>query len=169
VHTASSIGAAHIAERAAHTPAPIAGAYIEERGARTAAPAVAAHIAEQAAHIAAARTARRHIEARTANWPIAPAAMAGSPPPRCVSAVSGQRLVESGRRPADARTRVRRRDCCSDFHRSGKSPSCSLPRRSPQRTGTRRKRRDAIVAWSYIYPCQKLTQPQSSASKTSSK
>src|SRR5215468_7324546 len=81
VHKASWIGAAHIAEgaahiaqRAAHTLARIAAAQIEEE---------AAHIADQAAHIAAARTARRHIAARTAkarmaNWSIAPAAMAGS-------------------------------------------------------------------------------------------
>src|SRR5215470_2599625 len=166
VHKASWIGAADIAERAAHTPAQIAAGHIEEGAARRRAPVVAAHIEEQAAHIAAARIARRHIAARMANWSIAPAATAGSPPPRCVSAVSGQRPVESGQRPADARTRARRRDCCWHFRRSARFRSCSLPRRPPPRTGSRRKRRDAIVAWSYIYPCQKLTQPQSSGSKT---
>src|SRR5215470_764855 len=171
-HTASSIGAAHIEEGAAYTPAPIAAAHIEERTAHTAsrveaAQVAAAHIEEEAGHnIAAVRTARRHIAAHMANWPIAPAAMAGSPPPRCVSAVSGQRPVESGQRPADARTRARRRGCCWDFRRSERFRSCSLPRRPPPRTVSRRKRRDAIVAWSYIYPCQKLTQPQSSGSKT---
>src|SRR5215470_3768033 len=164
-HTASSIGAAHIEEGAAYTPAPIAAAHTASRV--EAAQVAAAHIEEEAGHnIAAVRTARRHIAAHMANWPIAPAAMAGSPPPRCVSAVSGQRPVESGQRPADARTRARRRDCCWHFRRSARFRSCSLPRRPPPRTGSRRKRRDAIVAWSYIYPCQKLTQPQSSGSKT---
>src|SRR5260370_15812953 len=41
VHTASSIGTAHIAERAAHTPAPLAAAHIEEGTAPRPAPGVA--------------------------------------------------------------------------------------------------------------------------------
>jgi hypothetical protein len=143
-HRPVRMGAARIEERRpARTLAPTGPVDIAEGAAHTPAPAGAACIEEQAVRTGAARTAGRHIEAHKPSRPAAVEAMAGFPLLRCA-------LAASGRRPADWLARARRRNCGWNFRRSGIPRSCNRQRRSPWRTGGRRRTRNAIVAWQYF-------------------